>query len=100
MDSHQNLSGMSAATESERLRNEMSLAFELYTRMAQQLQAANAKVLEETPVFQIMQGPSVPIRKAKPSRAATLLVFLLLGFCISSSWVLFGKDFVTAVKNS
>lgn len=100
VDSHQDLSGLSASTESERLRGEMNLSYDLYTRMAQQLQAANAKVQEETPVFQIMQAPSVPIRKAKPSRAATLFVFLLLGFCISSSWVLFGKDFVTAVKNS
>ena len=103
MDSHQNVSSLSARTEEKRLENEMNLAYDLYGRMAQQLQAAKAKVQEETPVFQIMQAPTVPVRKCKPSKASILFVFLLLGFTISSSWVLFGRDFfkkVKTVKNS
>lgn len=100
MDSHQNVKQLRAKAEGQRLEDEMNLEYQLYSKLAQQLQAAEAKVLEETPVYTIMQAPSVPIRRCKPSKSSIMLVFLLLGLCISSSWVLWGRDFVAQVKSS
>ena len=52
----------------------------IYQQVAAQLQAAKAKVQEDTPAFTTLQSATVPVRKAGPKRSQICLVFLLLGF--------------------
>ncbi len=63
---------------SERLENEMQLAYNAYSQMAQQLQLAQAKLQERIPAFTVIQDSVVPLRPAGPKR--TIFVFFALFF--------------------
>lgn len=92
MDANQNMVRLSARTEQERLQNEMTLKFNLYNQMAQQLQLARAKVQESTPAYAVLQPATVPIRATKPSKPLLVIGFAFLAFVAISSWVLFGEE--------
>lgn len=94
VDSNQGLSSNSAQTKRERLQNEMNLAYNLYNRMAQQLQQAKAKVQESTPVYAVVQPASVPIKASKPSKLLILVGCVFLAGVIASAWILFGRGIV------
>ena len=66
----------------------MQLKYNAYNTLAQQLQAAEAKVQEETPSFTTLQSATVPVKKAGPARAKTVLIFLFLAFLGTSVWIL------------
>ena len=55
MDSHDNIILQSVRAEQERLQNDMSLAYQVYSQVASQLQVARAKVQEEKPVFAVVE---------------------------------------------
>ncbi|MBO7418290.1 MAG: chain-length determining protein [Bacteroidaceae bacterium] len=52
----------------------------IYQQVATQLQAAKAKVQEDTPAFTTLQSATVPVKKAGPKRSQICLIILLLGF--------------------
>ena len=85
-------------TEQERLENEMNLAFQLYNTCSQQLQAAKAKVQQETPVFTVINPPQVPLRRSKPSKATILAACFFLGAVAAIFWVLWGRGLVAGLK--
>ncbi|MDE6581354.1 MAG: chain-length determining protein, partial [Duncaniella sp.] len=68
LDRNQNLSLHSAQTTRERLQNEATLAFNLYNQTAQQVQLAQAKVQETTPVYAIITPATVPIIASAPRK--------------------------------
>lgn len=87
VDSHQGMVTQSSQVERERLRDEMNLKYQLYTSMASQLQGAEAKVQQDTPVFAEVVTPTVPLKSAN-SRKKTALAFTALAFCAGVAWVL------------
>lgn len=89
---------MSYRAEQERLENEMRLAYQVYTSVAQQLQMAEAKVQEITPVYTIIEPATIPIKASKPRKTLMLLgIVFLTGLCCVS-WILFGRDFYINLK--
>ena len=58
----------------------LQLSRSVYQQVATQLQAAKAKVQEDTPAFTTLQSATVPVKKTGPKRSQICLVFLLLGF--------------------
>lgn len=88
-DRNQSLSSKAASIEIERLQNEASLAFNLYNTTAQQMQMAQAKVQENTPVFTVVQPASVPVKPSKPSKAMILIGFVFLAFVASAAYILY-----------
>ncbi len=98
MDANQNIALRSGRTEEERLQNEMSLAYNLYSQMAKQLQAAKAKVQESTPVYAVLQPATVPQKAAKPSKSMILVGFVFLAGVAASAWVLFGRDLLAQFR--
>ena len=94
LDSHDNLILQSVRAEQERLQNDMSLAYQVYSQVASQLQIARAKVQEEKPVFAIVEPAVVPLYPSGTSRKVCVLAFNFLSDCIVISWNLFGKDFL------
>ncbi len=87
-DSHQGVSLRSSMIESERLKDEAELKYQLYNSNAQQLQLAKAKVQQETPVFAELIPPSVPLKSAN-SRKKTAVSFGFFGICAGMVFVLF-----------
>lgn len=98
MDSHDNIILQSVRTEQERLQNDMSLAYQVYSQVAGQLQVARAKVQEEKPVFAVVEPVVVPLYPSGTSRKVYVLVFVFLSVCIVISWNLFGKDLLSKFK--
>ena len=98
MDSHDNIILQSVRTEQERLQNDMSLAYQVYSQVAGQLQVARAKVQEEKPVFAIVEPAVVPLEPSGTSRKVYVLAFIFLSVCIVISWNLFGKDLLSKFK--
>ena len=98
LDSHDNLILQSVRAEQERLQNDMSLAYQVYSQVAGQLQIARAKVQEEKPVFAIVEPAVVPLYPSGTSRKVYVLAFIFLSVCIVISWNLFGKDFLNKFK--
>ena len=98
MDSHDNIILQSVRTEQERLQNDMSLAYQVYSQVASQLQVSRAKVQEEKPVFAVVEPAVVPLEPSGTSRKVYVLAFIFLSVCIVISWNLFGKDLLNKFK--
>ena len=98
LDSHDNIILQSVRAEQERLQNDMSLAYQVYSQVASQLQVARAKVQEEKPVFAVVEPAVVPLEPSGTSKKIYVLAFIFLSVCIVISWHLFGKDFLNKFK--
>lgn len=98
LDSHDNIILQSVRAEQERLQNDMSLAYQVYSQVAGQLQVARAKVQEEKPVFAVVEPAVVPLKPSGTSRKVYVLAFIFLSVCIVIFWNLFGKDFLNKFK--
>lgn len=98
LDSHDNIILQSVRAEQERLQNDMSLAYQVYSQVASLLQVARAKVQEEKPVFAVVEPAVVPLEPSGTSRKVYVLVFIFLSVCIVIFWNLFGKDFLNKFK--
>ena len=94
LDSHDNIILQSVHAEQERLQNDVSLAYQVYSQVASQLQIARAKVQEEKPIFAIVEPAVVPLEPSGTSRKIYVLAFVFLSVCIVIFWNLFGKDFL------
>ena len=98
LDSHDNIVLQSVRAEQERLQNDMSLAYQVYSQVASQLQVARAKVQEEKPVFAVVEPAVVPLEPSGTSRKVYVLAFIFLSVCIVIFLNLFGKDFLNKFK--
>ena len=79
VDRNQGIILRSAAIDLERLQNEATLAYNLYNSTSQQVQMAEVKVQESTPVFTVMQPAVVPFKAAKPRVMMIIVAFGFLG---------------------
>lgn len=84
-------------TEEERLKNEQTLAYNIYNQVAQQLQVAKAKVQEKTPVFTVIQPASVPLMPSAPGKFFILVSFVFLAAFGSIGWILL-RDILKELK--
>lgn len=100
MDENKSLYTQKSKMEAERLQNEMSLAYQVYNQMAQQLQLARGKVQEAKPVFAVVEPATVPLKAAGPRKAMILIGFVFLAIVGTAGWVLFGEDLWRQLRKS
>ena len=98
VDSHDNIIFQSGRAEQERLQNDMSLAYQVYSQVANQLQVARAKVQEVKPVFAVVEPAVVPLNPSGTSKKVYVLAFIFLSVCIVISWKLLGQEFLNKMK--
>ena len=98
MDSHDDIILQSARAEQERLQNDMSLAYQVYSQVAGQLQVARAKVQEEKPVFAVVEPAVVPLKTSGTSKKVYVLIFICLSVGIAILGKLFGEDFLNKFR--
>ncbi len=79
-----------ARTEDERLVNQRNVTFNIYNSLAVELEQAQLRVQEETPVFSIFQKPSLPTLSLGGSNRIVVASLFLGAF--------FGLAFVFGVK--
>ena len=97
-DSNRNIALQSVRAEQERLQNDMSLAYQVYSQVAQQLQVARAKIQEEKPVFAVVEPATVPLQPSGTSRIVILIGIVFLVVCITGSWELSGRPYWNKLK--
>ena len=93
VDANSNVVFQSTLAERERLQNDMSLAYQVYSQVAQQLQVARAKVQEEKPVFAVVEPAVVPRDPSGTSRKTIVLGLVFLAVAGVAAWELLGKDY-------
>lgn len=89
VDANKSLVLQSVRTEQERLQNDMNLAYQVYSQVAQQLQVARAKIQEEKPVFAVVEPATVPLQ-ASNSRKIMIIGMVFLALVGTLGWKLFG----------
>lgn len=98
VDANKNVILQSAQAEQERLKQEMDLAYQVYSQVATQLETARIKEQETKPVFVILEPVAVPNLKSGPSKAKLLILFTFLAGCCAAAWVLFKDDILQIFK--
>lgn len=93
VDANSNVVFQSTLAERERLQNDMSLAYQVYSQVAQQLQVDRAKVQEEKPVFAVVEPAVVPREPSGTSRKVIVLGWIFLAVAGVAAWELLGKDY-------
>lgn len=74
--------------EKQSLQNEMSLKYSTYTAFNTQLVAARAKLEESRPVYTVLDGASVPLKKEGPKRGQMVIMIVFLVFALHAAWIL------------
>lgn len=97
-DTNRNIAFQSVRAEQERLQNDMNLAYQVYSQVAQQLQVARAKIQEEKPVFAIVEPASIPLQPSGTSRKTILAGIIFLVVCSTGAWKLFGDSYWKKLK--
>lgn len=98
-DNNQGVILQSVRIEQERLQNEQSLAFQVFSQVATQLQMSRAKLQEEKPAFAILEPASVPLQPSGTSRKMILVGIVFLAVAGAAAWILFGQDLWKNLKN-
>lgn len=92
-DTNRNIAFQSVRAEQERLQNDMNLAYQVYSQVAQQLQVARAKIQEEKPVFAVVEPATVPLQPSGTSRKVILIGIVFLAVCSTGAWKLLGQSY-------
>lgn len=100
LDANKNVIRQSANAERERLQQEMTLAYQVYSQVAQNLEGARIQAEQAKPVFAVIHPVTVPIQKAAPSKAKLLVIYTFLAGCCAAAWILFGEDYLKKLKDN
>ncbi len=74
----------SVKSKLDNLENEMQLQFNTYAQLNTQVQAARAKVIEQTPAFTTLQSATVPLKPAGPKRMIFVATITMLVFAFDT----------------
>ncbi|MDE7088610.1 MAG: chain-length determining protein [Prevotella sp.] len=91
-DHNRGLTLNAVISEGTRLSNELNIASQVYSQAKLQAEAARGKIIDEKPVFAIIQPASVPLQPSN-SRKKVVLIWTFIGFVLSCVWVLYGKEY-------
>lgn len=100
VDANSNMVFQSTMAERERLQNDMNLAYQVYSQVAQQLQVARAKVQEEKPVFAVVEPAVVPLNPSGTSKKVIVIGFVFLAVALTGAWQLLGKTYWQQFKEA
>ncbi|MCY7352077.1 MAG: lipopolysaccharide biosynthesis protein [Cytophagaceae bacterium] len=75
-----------ARIDEQRLQTEFTLTQQVYNELSRQMEQAQIKVREETPVFKLLDPPQVPNRRSEPKRTIMVLVYTVLGAVVGTVW--------------
>lgn len=79
-DANRHIISSSYRAEQERLKNEMTLAFNVYNTLAQKLEQDKLRVQEQTPVYTVIEPATVPLLASSPKKMLIMIIFGFLSF--------------------
>lgn len=98
MDGNKNVILQRVRAEEERLKNEMDLAYQVYSNVATQLQMARAKVQEAKPSFTVFEPACVPLYPSGMNPKMLVMGIIFLALMAASAWIMFGKELWSSLK--
>ena len=87
-DANTNTNKYSARVEAEKLDAEYTLAMNLYSELAAQLEQAKIEVKKDTPMLTVVRPVTIPYKKSKPQRLQILVAFTFFGVVAGAGLVL------------
>lgn len=87
-DRNQNISNSLFLNELERIQAEYSIALNVVTELASQVESAKLQVNRDTPIFSVIEPVTVPTERDSPKRKLVVLIWTFLGVVVSCGYVL------------
>lgn len=94
-DSNKNIISASYRTEQERLKNEMTLTFNVYNSLAQKYEQDKLKVQEQTPVYAIIDPATVPLKAISPNKVIILMALLFMALLATTGYLFIKENNIT-----
>lgn len=98
-DANRNIVSSSYRTEQERLKNEMTLTFNVYNTLAQKLEQDKLRVQEQTPVYTVIEPATVPLKASSPKKIWILICTLVLELLGGVAYILINEKFLREKSN-
>lgn len=92
IDQFQDMRLQSADLKRERIESEYRLSSSFYNELLKKYEEAKFKLHQETPVFQVLEPPVVPIKRSSPKRTVIALFSFVLGCGIGVGVILIKRD--------
>ena len=84
IESHTNIYSQSYKVHAEYLEQEAMLAYTLYSQMLTQTQMSQAKIMESTPIYTVIESAYVPEFHDSPQKVIIFVVFIFMA-CIAAT---------------
>ena len=99
VDKNINISSSLFQNKLSRIESELNIAQTVVQQLASQVEQAKLQVNKDTPVFTTIKPVTVPYIKSAPSRSLIVMIFLFLGFVLSSGYVLMKEPAIEILKS-
>ena len=97
-DRNQNISSSLFLNELERIQAEYSIALNVITELASQVESAKLQVNRDTPIFSVIDPVTVPTERDAPKRKLIVIIWLFFGFVIASVYALVKKPAIQIIN--
>jgi uncharacterized protein involved in exopolysaccharide biosynthesis len=97
-DNNINISSSLFQNKLSRIESELSIAQSVVQQLASQVEQAKLQVNKDTPVFTTIKPVTVPFERSAPKRTQIVIIYLFLGFIISSGYVLVKEPLTKIIK--
>ena len=99
VDKNINISSSLFQNKLSRIESELNIAKTVVQQLASQVEQAKLQVNKDTPVFTTIKPVTVPYKRSAPSRSLIVMIFLFLGFVLSSGYVLIKEPAIEILKS-
>ena len=77
----------------------MNISASIVQQLASQVEQAKLQVNKDTPVFTTIKPVTIPFEKSAPKRSLIVIIFVLLGFILTSGYVLIKEPAIEIIKS-
>ena len=99
VDKNMNISSSLFQNKLSRIESELNIAQTVVQQLASQVEQAKLQVNKDTPVFTTIQPVTIPFERSAPKRFQIVLMFLLLGFLMSSGYIFIKEPVIKIIKS-
>jgi uncharacterized protein involved in exopolysaccharide biosynthesis len=99
VDNNINISSSLFQNKLSRIESELSIAQSVVQQLATQVEQAKLQVSKDTPVFTTIKPVTIPFTRSSPKRFQIVIIFLFLGFVLSTGYVLVKTPAIEIIKS-
>ena len=99
VDKNINISSSLFQNKLSRIESELSIAQSVVQQLASQVEQAKLQVNKDTPVFTTIKPVTVPFERSAPKRSQIVIIYLFIGFVLSSAYVIVKEPINKIIKS-